>query len=160
MKALSLSLTLCSLIMLSGCFGSISAPSQFFTLQTEKDIPIISTKKISVGVLPVQLPDYLDKPQIVLNNGSTQMTVSETNRWIASLSTVTQQALINNMQKTLPDSFVKTKRYDDDNYNFIIRVEINQMTGIIEKKATLSVWWSVLNNSNTEIYRSYFKSEV
>ena len=149
-------MTLFSLIVLSACFGGVSTPAQFYTLQNESDISVISNQKISIGVLPVQVPDYLDKPQIVLNNGINQMTISETNRWIGSLSDVAQRTLINDIQKMLPNAFVKTKGYDDENYSRIIRVEIDKMSGVLGKEASLSVWWSILNNNGKEIYRSRF----
>ena len=156
MKTALSCVTLCSLILLSGCLGGVSATPQFFTLQNESNISVVSNQKISVGVLPVKVPDYLDKPQIVLNNGTNQMTISETNRWIEPLSSVAQQTLINDIQKMLPNAFVKTKGYDDDNYNRIVRVEIDKMSGTLGKEARLSVWWSILNHNGKEIYRTRF----
>ncbi|MBR3605309.1 MAG: membrane integrity-associated transporter subunit PqiC, partial [Candidatus Gastranaerophilales bacterium] len=73
MKTALSCVTLCSLILLNGCLGGVSATPQFFTLQNESNISVVSNQKISVGVLPVKVPDYLDKPQIVLNNGTNQM---------------------------------------------------------------------------------------
>ena len=72
MKLSLIGLTVCLMLVLSGCFGGMSAPSTFYKLQNENDISVVSTQKISIGILPIQVPDYLDKPQIVLNGGKNQ----------------------------------------------------------------------------------------
>ncbi|MBR4931905.1 MAG: membrane integrity-associated transporter subunit PqiC [Alphaproteobacteria bacterium] len=160
MKKIGICLTVVISFLLMGCFGGKSKPSSFYTLSVSEKTQPISTIKKSIGVLPVRIPDFLDRPQIVLSANSTQLNVSETNRWIEPLSLVTQRVLIADIQKELPNAYVKTKGYDNAVFQRLIQVEVNGMNGEFDKEATLSVWWSVLNNNGQELYRSRFESAI
>lgn len=147
-----------SLLLLGGCFGGESAPSKFYTLQGESKVPVLSQTKMSVGVLPVKIPDYINRPQIVLNGKGNEMDLSEINRWIDSLTVLGQSVLITDLQTALPNAYVKTKGYDNERFNRLIQVEVAQMDGKLGQKAYLSAWWAVLNTNGTEIYRSRFEA--
>lgn len=146
------------IMLLSGCIGGYSPMSKFYTLVGETDITPVSETKISVGVLPVQIPDYLNRPQIILNGVGNQMDLSETNRWIDSLTDLAQSALIFDLQQALPKAFVKTKGYDNAKYNRLVQVEVAQMDGKINGTALLSVWWHVQNMNGRELYRTRFEA--
>lgn len=119
-------------------------------------MPVISQTTISIGVLPVKIPDYINRPQMVLNGLGNRMDLSETNRWIDSLSMLGQSALIADMQTALPKAYVKTKGYDNARFNRLIQVEVAQMDGQLGKQARLTAWWAVLNSNGAELYRSRF----
>lgn len=153
-------LFLAGLIVLTGCFGGISAPSKFYTLAGESKVPVLSQTKISIGVLPVKIPDYINRPQIVLNGAGNEMDLSEINRWIDSLTVLGQSVLISDLQQALPNAYVKTKGYDTAFFNRLIQVEVAQMDGKINGQAVLSAWWAILNSNGTEIYRSRFEKEM
>lgn len=160
MKKIGIYLTVVISFWLTGCFGGKSEPSSFYMLSVSEKNQPVSTVKKSIGVLPVRVPDFLDRPQIVLSTNSTHLNVSETNRWIEPLSLVTQRVLIADIQTELPNAYVKTKGYDNAIFQRLIQVEINGMSGEFNKEATLSVWWSILNNNGQELYRSRFESSV
>ncbi len=144
------------ILLLSGCFGGVSKPSAFYMLSSEKGILPVSQVKTTIGVWPVDVPEFLDKPQIVLNETDTQMHVSETNRWSEPLSLVTQRVLIEDLQQLLPNAYVQTKGYDDNAFKRLIEVEVNSMTGRLSQEAGLSVWWIVKNSAGSVIVRKRF----
>ncbi len=149
-----------SIFLLSGCLGGVSAPSSFYMLSVDTSIVPVSQSRTTIGVLPVEVPEFLDRPQIVLKETDTQMTVSETNRWSEPLSLVAQRVLIEDLQQLLPNAYVQTKGYDDNKFKRFVAVEINTMTGYLKKDATLSVWWIVKNSSGTVITRKRFDKTV
>lgn len=154
-------LAICAILLfLGGCFGGYSPVSKFYTLVAAANIKPVTQSKISVGVLPVEFPDYLNRPQIVLNGIGNQMDLSETNRWIDSLTDLAQSALIVNLQSAIPNGYIKTRGYDNAVYNRIVKVEVAQMDGQLKGDAVLSVWWSVQNSSGHEIYRTRFEAAV
>lgn len=148
------------LLLLNGCFGGTSAPSKFYTLTGENTTPVLSRTKISIGVLPVKIPDYINRPQMILNGIGNRMDLSETNRWIDSLSVLGQSALIADIQAALPNAYVKTKGYDNARFNRLVQVEVAQMDGQLGKEAVLSAWWAVLNTNGKELYRSRFEARL
>jgi uncharacterized protein len=73
---------------LAGCLRS--TPARFYTLtpvaRREARAPLPEEAgRISIGVTPVQIPDYLDRPQIVTRNGGNSVKVAEFERWAGSI---------------------------------------------------------------------------
>ena len=62
-----------------------SPQSRFYTLT-----PLASAEKkqpsmVSVNVAPVEIPDYLDRPQIVTRDGRNRLVLAEFHRWAGSI---------------------------------------------------------------------------
>ncbi len=149
-----------STLLLSGCFSGVSKPATFYMLSAQPILSTVSQVKTSVGVVPVEVPEFLDKPQIVLNETDTLMTISETNRWSEPLAQVTQRVLVEDLQRLLPNVYVQTKGYDDNKFNRLVQVEINTMTGNLDKEAMLSVWWTLKNGSGAVMTRKRFDKTI
>ncbi len=146
-------IVLTAVLMLSACF-SASLPSQFYMLEPEKGQTPISQREFSIGIEPVKIPGYLDKPQIVLAKiNSPEMKLSETQRWAEALSSMMQRTLANDMGKYLPKAFIKSKTYGSEKFTYTVFVEIGAMDGILGDEAMLSVWWSVINPDGKVIAR-------
>jgi len=76
-------------LSLAGC-GS-SPPARFYTLsplvpQGTKQAPQPTSNQVSISIAPVEIPDYLDRPQIVTRDGSNELKLAEYDRWGGSLS--------------------------------------------------------------------------
>lgn len=70
-----------------------SRPSTFYVLDNsvlpEQSVTLKSADRILIGIEPVFIPNYLDKPQIVIRQAdSVTLTASEFNRWAEQLSDV------------------------------------------------------------------------
>jgi uncharacterized lipoprotein YmbA len=88
---------------LAGCASS--PPSRFYTLNslavTEGKQPAANVKPVSIGVLPVEVPDYLDRPQIVTRYGANQLKYASFDRWAGSLSDNMSTVLAENLAALL-----------------------------------------------------------
>ncbi|UFS70651.1 ABC-type transport auxiliary lipoprotein family protein [Geomonas sp. RF6] len=77
-------LTLC----LAGCASS--PHTRFYTLHPvgERQVERTATPAapVSVFVRPVDIPDYLDRPQIVTRSGHNELVLAEFDRWAGSLA--------------------------------------------------------------------------
>ena len=87
-------------LLVSGC-GS-SAPSRFYTLNSLKPAepmqqPAGEKIKTVVRIGPVDIPDYLDRPQIVTRTSQSELAVSEFDRWGGSLRNDVSRVLIENL---------------------------------------------------------------
>lgn len=89
-----------AVVVLAGCVGS-SRPSRFYTLsQVEArdgaeasevtGSPVVST--LALG--PVDVPDYLDRPQIVTRAGANGLALAEFDRWAGRLDTEITRSLV------------------------------------------------------------------
>jgi len=94
-------------LLLSACLFS-TPNSTFYLLESSSQAESVFQKKLNVAVYDVGLPDYLQKPQIVLQkHDSPELKVSEFNRWASDLDGMVQNTLIENLQKSFPQSTIK-----------------------------------------------------
>src|SRR5262249_23921679 len=73
-------------LLLAGCFGA-SRPARFYTLDPVqvRDSPGSTSTDAVLAVGPIDLPDYVDRPQIVTRTGSNELVIAEFDRWGGSL---------------------------------------------------------------------------
>ncbi|MCX5817289.1 MAG: PqiC family protein [Proteobacteria bacterium] len=91
--------------LLLGC-SSTSPPPKFYTLsslvspKTAEFFPSRSDTLV-IGIGPVEIPDYLDKPQIVTRTATNELLISEFNLWGGSLKMDVTRVLIENISSFL-----------------------------------------------------------
>lgn len=91
-------LCLMAVLGLTAC-GS-TPPEQFYALTVPGNLRVAPA---SAGyfalVLPVQLPEALDRPQLVIYRGDNRVDVLEQSRWAGSLKSEVKQALVNTLAR-------------------------------------------------------------
>ena len=138
--------------ILSSCIGLGKTPnSEFYTLsslEAETTTPV-SSRKLNIGIDDVNVPTYLSRAQIVtLDEDKVSLNISEFNRWSAPLSGLLQRIIADDIALYLPNSMVKPQMYNQQDFNFIVSVEINRMDGVWDKEAILDVWWTISDNND------------
>jgi len=77
-------------ILAAGCFGG-STPPEFFTLSPPPGAAagpaLASRPELGLAVGPLELPRYLDRPELVTRDGSHRLVVADAHRWGGSLRT-------------------------------------------------------------------------
>jgi len=142
-------------LMLNGC-GS-SPPTHFYVLSNlprPAHLNPNAAPDIAVGVGPVDLPEYLDKPQIVTRTGQNGLNLAEFDKWGESLKDNTSQVLAENPSILLPSKKVHAypwKRSDMIEYQVLVNVSRFDHT---EGGGTvLNTRWSILSgDGKTELY--------
>jgi uncharacterized lipoprotein YmbA len=87
-RALVSVVLLCALALAaSGCAAFLprTVPSQFFVLDADTEPAAATPLPIALGVGPIQIPGYLDRPQIATRTGANEIGYSETHRWATPL---------------------------------------------------------------------------
>lgn len=87
-----------SVFFLQACLGGRSVPAQYqlLTARAEKNTAApLAGKRIGVG--PVQVAQFLQRPQIVTHGGGTQLQISENSLWGEPLEQGIQRALLQNL---------------------------------------------------------------
>lgn len=95
-------------LLLLACAGT-SAPTQFYTLATtvEAGAPKAPTgKKLFIGVGPVTLADYLDRPQIIVRDSAYKVTLSTFDQWAGPLDTGLPTVLVGDLAALMPQDDV------------------------------------------------------
>ena len=97
------------LIALFGCAST--EPSRFYSLNSLKAQEItqktISTDRgVSIALSPVNIPDYLDRPQIVSRTGKNELFIDEFNRWAGFLGEDITRVLAENLSILLAQEHI------------------------------------------------------
>jgi len=82
-------------MVLAGCVGS-SRPSRFYTLATSDVRPgtTITAADTMLAVGPVEIPEYVDRHQIVTRAGTNELVVADFDRWAGSLPEEITRSLV------------------------------------------------------------------
>lgn len=152
MKKVVLFVGLC---LLSACLGGYSPKSSFYKLRGfDNALSVVSNKKISIGVNTVDLPDYLNKPQLVsFDEDRLKMQIDETNRWGESLDTMIKRVIADDLSGYLPNAEVKVKSSLVEKFDYLINVQIVKFDMVEDKEAILEAWWYVLNKNGKMLVR-------
>lgn len=97
------SLLLVALAGLGGCFRS-TVPDQFYMLRAV-DYPVQAQPLAEgplVGLGPIRIPDYLDRPQIVTAASSQEYLLSEDHRWAERLDENIARVSAQNLARFIP----------------------------------------------------------
>lgn len=150
------------LMLVAGCLGGYSPENRFYSLQmignnTDK---ILQTGNLSVGVKDVELPDYLDRPQIVITESSSpEVKLAEHDRWGNDLSAMMQRIVAADLSAYLPKAEVKAKTELSESFDYLLDIQIVRMDFVWNEKAVLEAWWYLTNNDGKIIKRQKFYEE-
>jgi hypothetical protein len=138
------------LVLLLGC--ARTAPSRFYLLtpQTQAASTGLKTEgqptthKIALGLGPVELPSYLDRPQIMTRTNEYQLEMSELNRWAEPLQNNIEGVLQANLSaqlatdRVLIGSWTRSRPVD-----FQVALTVRQFDGKLSGEAQMEVRWTL-----------------
>jgi len=80
---------ICSLTVLGGCAST--EPSRFYILHSlsgsEAETQIAAAENgVAIGIGPIELPEYLDRPQIVTRLSKNELQLAEFDQWVEPLN--------------------------------------------------------------------------
>ena len=138
-----------------GC--SSSQPSRFYLLHSTtgsvKSPDVLSPpSEISIGVGPVKLPDYLDRPQIVTRATPGKLDLAEFDRWAEPLSENFARVLAEELSAMLSTSRVlmhpwpRTSQVDCQ-----IAVDVVRFEGVPGGRATLGARWTLYGEQGRKV---------
>jgi uncharacterized lipoprotein YmbA len=142
-------------VVLVGC-RSAAPPVEFYTLSalnlaTTKANPSVAAPNIAVGVGPVQIPQVLDRPQIVTRTGPNKLTLDEFHRWAGSLQADFAQVLAENISLLLGIDHVAVYPWEVGfNPDYRIAVDIRSFEGQWGKNVLLDVIWQITDRSGAK----------
>lgn len=131
--------------LFTGCFFT-TPDSRFYMLENTKNPAAVSDKKINIAVQDINFPQYLDRPQIVLQQpNNPEIKMAEFDRWAADFGTMLQNRLIGNLQSALPKADIKPLTFGNKP-EFIVKLSIEKFGGWLNETAYLQGNWQILNS--------------
>ncbi len=108
-----------------------------------------SEKMIIIGVGPVRLPDFLNKPQIMTRKGSGRINYSEFHRWGGYLDKDFLRVMSENLSALLSTDQVKTYPWGGQaDPAFEVDFDVKQFDGDMQGDVVLNVIWQIRDNSD------------
>src|SRR5262245_22859627 len=141
------------LLGLSGCASS--PPTRFYVLPSQSGAetpPPAVPRDLTIGVGPVTLPPYLDRPQIVTRAGRARLVLGEFDQWAASLQDMVTRTLAENLSLLIPTDRVLLhpwSRTTEPNYQ--MTVEVTQFDAGPSGEVVLAARWQILNANDKEL---------
>jgi uncharacterized protein len=134
------------LFMLVGCASS--PPSRFYLLsplQNGSEVqPAAGVPCISIGIGPVKLPEYTNRPQIITRTSQNELSRAQFDLWAEPLSNTFSRVIAENLTRLLCTESVHLFPWIPSiKPDYIVRAEVMEFTGDLDTKAYLQVQWSI-----------------
>ena len=130
-------------LIVIGC-GS-TAPAKYYTLSALPRPPAATAAGRPhrvVGIGPVTVPDFLDRPQIVTRVGENKLALSEIHRWAGRLKDEFARVLAEDIALTLgSDRVFVFPRATDMEPSHRVEVDVLRFEGEFGKEVVLSARW-------------------
>ena len=107
---------------------------------------------ISVGLGPVSLPEYHDRPQIVTRTNENTVQLAEFDRWAGALSSSVSRILAENLTFLLnTDSVLQYPWPAAFDVTYQVLVDVYRFDGILGDKAVLDAQWSIVGKKGRKV---------
>ncbi len=146
-SVLAIVILLTPLAVLAGCAGT--QPSRFYVLSDlsglETAPPAAATGDgLVIGVGPITLPKYLDRPQIATRANPHELRFSEFERWAEPLDTDLARALADHLAMLLPrDRLLVFPWPRGTPLAYQVTVEVAHFLGTVGGQSVLTADWSL-----------------
>ena len=143
--------------LLLGLEACTSTPSRFYilsSLSASETIPAMSAEQGPViGVGPITLPKYLDRPQIVTRAGSNQLVLAEFDRWAEPLQDNVARVLAENLARLIPTDQVLLHAWPRSaTLDYQVTVEVLHFEGWLGGESRLLALWSILDGAELTLW--------
>lgn len=152
-------LFMCALIMstlaLQGCIGGRSAEAQYqlLTARSQKNsaAPLAGA---SVGIGPVHVAQFLQRPQIVTHAGGTQLQVSNNSRWGEPLEQGIQRVLLQNIAALTGAETRNFPWRQNATPDYALRVDVIDLDKLPSGEVILDVSWLLEDLKNARVIKT------
>jgi uncharacterized lipoprotein YmbA len=144
--------------ILSGCITTNpSQPAKFYLLtpmSESKTIPSVETGdgSFSIGVNPVRIPEYLNRPQIVSRRSEMELFLDEFNKWAEPLEDNFTRVLTENLANILcTDPVAIYPARVATPVDFRVTVDVLRFDGMPGKEIFLVARWAIFGKERDEL---------
>jgi uncharacterized lipoprotein YmbA len=153
-------------LLLAGC-ATGSSPVNFYTLNALEPSGDSSggvARHLTIGLGPVELPEMLDRPQIVTRTGKHRLELAEFDRWAGSLRNDFSRILAENLTLLLDTKDIVVYPWGGGvEIDYQVVVEVGSFDAVLEQNATLSARWKLRKGDQGKVLegkRSVFTEPI
>lgn len=162
-RFLIITLSLLTALLLASC--SLRTPStHLYSLNTGTTTSPPTSSTISVGVGPIELPNILERPQIVTRKKNNEVEIAELHQWGGRLEQDIGQLIAETVVSKIESPSVYTypwpRRLRPD---FQVSIRFARLDGIPGELVTLSALWELRDKEDkhdSAIHRSFVQEPI
>jgi uncharacterized protein len=126
-----------TILALVGCVGTSKS---FYVLTADGPAP--SGGGPSIGVGPVVIAEYLDRPNLIIAESGNQLGIAEDHRWAGDLSSSVARVTAANLGRRLNTGNVRTYPWrGDDEMMYQVTLDVRQLHGTADGYAVIEAGW-------------------
>ena len=148
-RILFLSIMFSGILLLSAC--GTTQQSNFYQFEESINPALSGVEKGAViGIGLIQLPEYIDRPQIVTRKSAYLLNIAEFERWAEPLNESVTRLLVMNISNHLNSNRVYWLPRQDRNFPLEIRIviDIGRFDGQLGKDVALESRWTIFDKKN------------
>jgi uncharacterized lipoprotein YmbA len=140
--------------------GCASEPSRFYLLSAMPGTGSAASAPSgqhgpTIGVGPVTLPRYVDRPQIAARTGPYEITLAEFDRWAEGLDANFSRVLAENLALLLPSARVVMSPWPRATpIDYQIMVDVTQFLGQVGGECLLIADWTIVKGEGEDVLAS------
>jgi uncharacterized lipoprotein YmbA len=132
-------------LLLVGVVGcATTEPARFYTLSPLSGAQAPAKPCVTLGLGPVSLPEYLDRPQIVTQTSANEMKLGDFDQWAEPLEKTFTRTLGENLSALLcVEEVIQYPGKSADGVDYQVTVNVGRFHGMADGTALLQAQWTV-----------------
>ncbi len=150
---------LCLLLLVVGGCGT-SAPAKFYLLQPRPEFiaeppAAVSPTRLAIGVGPIEIAEYLDRPQMVTRIGPNELFIDEFERWAEPLRDGISRIVATNLASLLQADGIAVHAWRSPiQIDYRVALTLTAFESTPAGETTLAGWWTLYDaNNQIEVIR-------
>jgi uncharacterized lipoprotein YmbA len=135
----------CILLSAGLCACASSPPFRYFSLDDGRPTAAGSPNGVSVAIVEVNLPELVDRPQMVVRFADHRVQISEHDRWAEPLRRQVPRLLARNLSEALNSARVVALAMDSQEFaiDFKVVVDVQHLDVVSGQQVELDAVWRV-----------------
>lgn len=152
-----------SLLILCSC-SHISLPTNVYVIDIPQenakqfDNSLQSGKGPVIAIMPISIPSYLNRPQIVMREKGSRLQISDNHRWAENLDKAVSRVLASSLTDNLSSiNGVAVPLKLGIHPDYTIQLDISRFEGNVNEYLELDAFWTLQKNGKKILQASFYK---
>jgi hypothetical protein len=142
-------------LVFTGCLGAKgpTQPTKFYVLNSlysleKKETTVANMPNMTIGVGPVELPKYINRPHIVTRAIENEIQIEEFERWAEPIDSNFFRVLADNLSILLQtDNIVSFPAKRSTKVDYQVAVTVTRFDGVVGENVLLRARWSIFGEN-------------
>jgi len=144
-RRVALPFAVVSALLAGGCLGG-TAPTRFYVLGPVDGPAVAGDRALTLGIGPVSLAGYLDRPQIVTRPATDKIDLGEFDQWGEPLRDGISRVLAEDLSRQLPSARIAVFPWRGlDAVRYQVLVDVTRFDGPAGGDTALEARWRILD---------------